>query len=280
MAQARRADNTITVPLPGGLIVTDRRLSHAELRPLSGYEEEWLSRYRGQPSALTTTGLLTACLVGIGGAAVTDDLVRQLLVGDRDYLILSLRRMTLGDRFQGVLPCPACDARMDVSFNADHVPIERRLQTADAYTLELGPPAERPRTIRFRLPTGGDQETVLGLDSAAAVDALLDRCILDDGGTPLSLEDRAAVVAAMDRLAPQLDLELDLICPECGHGFLVPFDISAVFFHEMGINGAQLLRETHALALAYHWSEAEILSLDRERRRAYLGLLRETWAHE
>jgi hypothetical protein len=168
---------------------------------------------------------------------------------------------------------------MDVSFDADDVPIERRLQTVAAYTLELGRP-EGPRTIGFRLPTGGDQEAVLALEPAAAVDALLDRCIIDAGGAPLSLEDRQAVVAEMDRLAPQLDLELDLVCPECSHGFLVPFDISAFFFHEMGINGAQLLRETHVLALAYHWSETEILSLPRDRRRAYLGLVRETWAHE
>jgi hypothetical protein len=279
MAQARRAENTITVPLLGGLVVKDHRLGHAELRPLSGHEEEWLSRHRGQAAALTTTELLAACLVGIGDAVVTDDLVKHLLVGDRDYLILCLRRMTLGDRFQGVLPCPACDAQMDVSFDADDVPIERRLQTEATYTLEPGR-SERPRTIRFRLPTGGDQEAVLGLEPAAAVDALLERCIVDDGGASLSLEDREAVVAAMDRLAPQLDLELDLVCPECGHGFLVPFDINAFFFDEMGITGAQLLRETHVLALAYHWSEAEILSLGRDRRRAYLGLLRETWTHE
>jgi hypothetical protein len=279
MAPARRADTTIAVPLPAGLIVEDRRLSQAELRPLSGHEEEWLSRRRGQPSARTTTGLLAACLVGLGDAVVTDDLVRQLLVGDRDYLILSLRRMTLGDRFQSVLSCPACDAPMDVGFDADDVPIERRPQTAAAYTLELGPPSEPSRTIRFRLPTGGDQEAVLGLDEAAAADALLDRCILDDGGAPLSPQDRDAVVTAMDRLAPQLDLELDLTCPECGYRFVVPFDVTTFFFQEMGINGAQLLRETHVLALAYHWSEADILSLGRDRRRAYLELLRETWAH-
>jgi hypothetical protein len=280
MAPARRADTPITVPLPGGLIVGDRRLSRAELRPLSGHEEEWLSRHRGEPSARTTTRLLAACVVGLGDAVVTDDLVKQLLVGDRDHLILRLRRMTLGDRVQSVLRCPACDAPMDVSFDAGDVPIEPRPQTAATYTLELGPPAEPRRTIRFRLPTGGDQEAVLGLDEAAAADALLERCIVDDGGAPPSLEERDAVVAAMDRLAPQLDLELDLACPECDHRFVVPFDIPTFFFHEMGINGAQLLRETHVLALAYHWSEADILSLGRDRRRAYLGLLRESWARE
>jgi hypothetical protein len=35
----------------------------------------------------------------------------------------------------------------------------------------------------------------------------------------------------------------------------------------------RLLREVHELARAYHWSEADILRLDRRRRRRYLALL-------
>jgi hypothetical protein len=276
MPGSRSGEHTVTVPLPGGVMVGDRRLGHAELRPLSGHEEEWLARHRGLPSALAVTWILDACLVGIGDAAASGDLARNLLVGDRDYLILALRRMTLGDRFQGMLPCPACAAPMDISFGAADVPVEPRPQTAASYTLEVGSAGIPARTIRFRLPTGGDQEAVLDMEPGAAVEALLARCLVDDGGTPLAIGEREAVIDAMDRLAPQLDLELDLTCPECGHAFLLPFDVTTFFLHEMGINGDQLLRETHALALSYHWSEAEILNLGRDRRRAYLGLLRET----
>jgi hypothetical protein len=273
-------DHTITVSLPGGLIVDDRPLDRAEIRALSGHEEEWLARHRGLPSALVVTRLLERCLVGIGDAPVTADLVRHLLVGDRDYLILALRRITLGDRFQAVLPCPACEARMDVSFGLDDVPVEPRPQTATSFPLELRSADGPPRTIRFRLPTGGDQETVLGLEGGAAVETLLRRCIMDDGGTELGDAEREAVAEAMDRLAPKVELELDLTCPECGHAFLAPFDVTTFFLHEMAINAAQLLRETHALALAYHWSEADILRLARDRRRAYLDLLRETLPRE
>jgi hypothetical protein len=274
MPASRAGEHTVTVPLPGGLMVGDRRLGQAELRPLTGHEEDWLARHRGLPSALATTSILGACLVALDDAAASGDLVRRLLVGDRDYLIFALRRMTLGDRFEGVLPCPACAAPMDIGFGADDVPVEPRPQTAASYTLPLA--GAGARTIRFRLPTGGDQEAVLGLEGGAAVQALLERCVLDDGGAPLASVEREAVIEAMDRLAPQLDLELDLTCPECGHAFLLPFDITTFFFHEMGIDGGQLLRETHALALSYHWSQAEILSLGRDRRRAYLRLLRET----
>jgi hypothetical protein len=280
MPPSRSGDRTITVELPGGLIVGDRCLGQGELRPLSGHEEDWLARHRGLPSAVVVTRLLESCLVTVGGGSVTDGLVRQLLVGDRDYLLLALRRMTLGDRFQGVLQCPACDAKMDITFDAADIRVEPRPQTATSYTIEAPSADGSSRTIRFRLPTGGDQEAVLGLDPLGAVEALIQRCIVDDGGVPLSVDEGQAVIEAMDRLAPQLDIELDLTCPECAHVFLAPFDATTFFLHEMAINGAQLLRETHALALSYHWSEADILSLDRERRRAYLGLLHETLRRE
>jgi hypothetical protein len=36
-----------------------------------------------------------------------------------------------------------------------------------------------------------------------------------------------------------------------------------------------LFREVHKVAKAYHWSESEILRLERPRRRRYLSLLEE-----
>jgi hypothetical protein len=263
-----------TFLLPGGLIVGEnRRLCEAELRPLTGHEEEWLARHPGTPSALVVTRLLSNCLVRIDDTPPTSDLVRQLLVGDRDYLILQLRRLTLGDEFQAVLLCPACNAKMDVTVQAGDISVERRPQTAASYTVELPAKGSSGRTVRFRLPTGADQEAVLGMDHEAAVDALLNSCLLDDGGIPLSPEECKAVIDAMDQLAPQLEVELDLTCPECSHVFLAPFDTTTFFLHEMRIHSDQLLREVHLLAFYYHWSEADILSLRRDRRRAYLGLL-------
>lgn len=260
--------------LPGGLVSDGGpRLSQTELRPLSGREEEWLAQHSGVPGAVAVTQLLSACLVRIGDEAPTADLVRQLLVGDRDYLILQLRRLTFGDEFQVVVLCPACGAKMDVTLDAAEIPVERRPQAAASHTLALPLPEPAGRAVRFRLPAGGDQEAVLGMDLEAAVAALLERCLLDDGGMRLSAGERKAVIDEMDRLAPQVEIELELTCPECSRAFLAPFDCTSFCLHEMRTNGKQLLREVHALAFYYHWSEANILGLTRDRRRAYLSLL-------
>src|SRR5579883_117812 len=258
--------------LPGGLMLQQNQLlSTACLRPLSGREEEWLAYHHAVPNAARVSWLLGACMLSLGDRSVNVELVRRLLVADRDYLILQLRRITFGDQVQAVVPCPNCNQKMDIDFHLDDVRVERRPQHACSYTLELG-----DRVVRFRLPTGGDQEAVLGIVENAAVAELLKRCVLDDGGELLSSDEQNALIAEMERLAPQVDLELDLACPNCAGQFLLPFDTTAFFFEEMASKGDALLREIHALAFYYHWSESDILKLERRRRRAYLALLNDS----
>jgi hypothetical protein len=259
--------------LPGGLVLDDgRRLGRAELRPLTGREEEWLTQHAGMASAHLATKLLSACFVRLEEEPVNSEIIDKLLVGDRDYLILQLRRMTLGDRFAAVFSCPACKRAMDVEFLAQDISIEPRLQNTVAYTWASD---DAQRVVRYRLPNGADQEAVADLRAGDAVEALLARCLIDDGGTPLSNEERVAVIAEMDARAPQIDLELELNCPECGHSFTTPFDCTSFFFSEIRAQSRHLIREVHYLALHYHWSETEILNLQRDRRRRYLALLNE-----
>jgi predicted RNA-binding Zn-ribbon protein involved in translation (DUF1610 family) len=267
--------------LPGGLVLDSRhRLESAELRPLTGRDEEWLAAHPTAPSAIAVTRVLTSCLVRIGDRKPTEKLVRRLLVGDRDFLVLQLRRLTLGDEFQVVFPCPACGNKMDVSFGADTVPVTVRPQTKADYSIQLGLSGNSGPMVRFRLPCGADQEAVVDLEPERAADMLLDRCVLENGGRSFSSADREAIADAMEEVAAQVDLELDLVCPDCGNQLLAPFDTTAFFLNEMRINTGQLLREIHSLALYYHWSQAEILGLRRDRRRTYLGMLSEALRHE
>ncbi len=53
------------VSLPGGLALSEGRcLGAAELRPLTGREEEWLSENAGAPSAVATSRALMCCAAG------------------------------------------------------------------------------------------------------------------------------------------------------------------------------------------------------------------------
>lgn len=267
MNTAYLTENTFL--LPGGLVLQpNQSLNHAALRPLCGREEEWLACHQNTPSAIRVSWLLNACLLSLDEHPVNSDIVQKLLVGDRQYLMLQLRRLTLGDQIQAVVLCPACSQKMDVNFQLDDVPVKSCPQSVSPYSIEVS-----GRSICFRLPNGGDQEAILGHDIDDAVEELMQRCILDGESDALSSEERNVVVAAMEQMAPQVEFELDLTCPECSHQFLLPFDTTAFFFEEMAFKGKEILHEIHALAFYYHWSESDIVNLDRRRRRAYLALL-------
>jgi hypothetical protein len=246
------------VALPGG--------GTARVFSLTGRDEDGIARDDTTAAALATTALIGSC-VEVDGAAPSAERARTLLVGDREFLMLQLRRETLGERIFAVVGCSACGADVDVAFDAADVPVE-----SPAVVETRGEIRYRGRAIAFRLPTGEDQEAVLGLRLEEAESQLLDRCV-DGGASGLSRGARDAVVAAMERRAPRIDLELDVVCPECGAAHAVPFDVTAFFLGELGVRGDRLLREIHALALAYHWTEDAILALPRKRRRAYLALV-------
>jgi hypothetical protein len=272
---ANVAAASVAVTLPGGLATEEGQwLRRAELRPLTGQEEDWLIRNPSAPSAVAVTKLLANCLVSLDRRPVTSLIAGQLLVGDRDFLMLQLRRLTLGDDFSAVVTCTACGDKMDVIFKADDVPLEGPPNVTRSFQLPLTT-LGRQRTLRFRLPTGADQEAVLGLSAGDAGEALLQRCLLDDGGVGLSEEEERQLSQAIEQNAPRIELELDLTCPSCGEQFVLPFDTTTFFLQELRGNDRNLLREFHSLAFHYHWSQTEILGLDRERRRAYLSLLAE-----
>ncbi len=286
---------TATLDLPGGYRDPDGGLHlEAALRPITGREEEFLAAHLGlTPIPGLVTRLLAGCLGRLGPfEPVTPQMVRDLLVVDRDYLLLKLRQLTFGDQVRAILVCPACGQKMDIDFELARVPIEARRPAGSTETIELSPAAaytgadgKTHRLVEFRLPTGRDQESlavVPGIDEARAITTLLARCLLRVGDVTsvdesvaagLSVVARREIEDGMERVAPRVDLDMDVTCPECNHGFVQPFDFSRLFFAEVKLRREQLYREVHVLALHYHWPESEILALTRAKRRTYLELV-------
>jgi len=82
-----------------------------------------------------------------------------------------------------------------------------------------------------------------------------------------------AVLAEMAQADPQADVQVALACPACRHHWSVAFDILAYLWSEIDDWAQRLLREIHALASGYGWSERDILALSARRRRTYLEML-------
>ena len=281
--------DAIEVTLPGGFNVERTWCREAYLRPLAGQDESFLEEaVQALLPAQQTTALLTRCLTRLGPLApVTSEAVRSLTVGDREALLLHLRRLTIGERMSCIVNCPdrECGKRMDLELNVSDLLVPPYQHTKDQYETGVNDNGIVYQ-VHFRLPTGADQETAarLARDNApAAADLVLRRCVerVTIAGEPIDecplvvIQQLPAIMAALD---PQAEVILRLTCPVCGHAFSALFDVATYFFQEVAGRMRHLYREVHLLALHYHWSEAEIMAMTARKRRLYLDLLAETLA--
>ena len=284
----------ITSILPGGW-VDEQGSAHKEVvfSPLTGREEALLAD-TSQGAAALVTAVLSRCIQRIGSVAPVDEtLVRQLLVADRDYLLLKLREATFGSQVQATIRCPwpDCGEKVDIDFSIDDIPVSPSQDKGPVYTLTLSPEAAfvegglAHRELRFRLPTGADQELLsleLARNEALALVKLLARCVQTIGPLEIhcaeQLEDLSPLACMeiereMLRIAPRIDLNMEVNCPECARLFTAPFDLQDFFFGEMRTSRDLLYREVHYLAYHYHWSERDIMEMPKGERRNYIEIL-------
>ena len=243
-----------SVELPVGLLDPSGRLHRtAALRKMRGYEEDLLYDTRLDGGRLITA-LLSACVVRVGDVSpVTAELIAELTSADRDYLLVELRRISLGSRLDGQHTCPACRAPLRVvddlgalpvrRLPADALPYSVDLELEDGYTDREG---TTHRTVTLRLPTGHDESFVARTaerDPIRARDALLLRCITAFGDLgpaqlegfggqvlrSLSLADRRTLWQAFVHDRPGVDFHRRIDCPQCGHRFRAVMDAADFF---------------------------------------------------
>ncbi|HSR98979.1 MAG TPA: hypothetical protein VLM79_18115 [Kofleriaceae bacterium] len=278
------AERSLIVRLPGGYFDDAGRLhDEVDLAPLVGRDEEALLANRLPAAAMTT--VLARTIRRIGAIERIDEaLVRELLVADRQVLLLELRQRTFGPRITGSCRCdrPGCAQRISLSYAIDDIPVRALADKRPVYACALPALDGRPRTVMLRLPNGGDQEEICeavagGSTGAEALQLLVQRCLVDgELAEPLTPGDLLTAERFLVETAPAVDLAVCARCPACGCEVTVELDVQDFFFGELVSGAQQLYRDVHHLALHYHWSEQDILALTRPKREGYLGLIAET----
>jgi len=229
------------------------------------------------------TALVARCLADGGSDA------RALTVGDREALLLHLRRLSLGESMDCVLRCPAvsCGESLECQLQVSDLLLPLRVaadSAADTGTVSVDADEARYR-VSFRAPTAADVDHASALapdhvERAALV--IFERCVIaaDRDGLPVAPADlpvavRTAVDAAMAAADPQAEVQLTMRCPACGAEFTSLFDAAAFFLRELDERMTRTLRDVHVLAQHYHWSEADILRMPARRRAQYIELVRD-----
>src|SRR6185437_9023507 len=172
------------VVLPGGLVDSGMVVRNVVVRALTGEDEEALARaVRGGNFFHYIDTLLERGTVAIGNHREQADVRKQLkslLVGDRDAVVLGIRRATYGDDIEiKDWICPSCGEESNISMTVEDIPVGEMDDpvTENTFTVKL----RRGRSARVRLANGYDQAAVfenLKLSQAERDTLLLSRCVL------------------------------------------------------------------------------------------------------
>jgi hypothetical protein len=207
------------------------------------------------------------------------DRLAQASIGQRDALLLLVHQQLFGDVLQAFAECPQCRERLEYSLSTRE--IAARSQTGGIDSESHLSFVDGGMQVQLRLPNSFDLGAVAAsTDMATARRLLAERCVIE-----MTRERRAVPVSeltdsAVDRIAahlasadPQADVVIDLTCAACRHAWQVILEIESFLWIKISSLAKRLLRDVHALARAYGWSEQEILSLSPLRRRAYLEMV-------
>lgn len=229
-----------SIELPGGwLDKAGERHTEAFVRELTGVDEERLAKInvRDNPAAYLR-GLLSA-VESIGGFPVADEMLNELLVGDREMLILGVRIATYGNELPVHLVCPVCSEEMDIAVELEQdVPV-RHLDEPErrAYDVEL----RGGRTAKVRPLTAAGQDAVLQ-DRKASVakqkTITLEQCVISIDGLPanyqtvlnLGMADRETLLDFLADMQPGPDYEgVSVPCSGCGGSFPLTLSLADLF---------------------------------------------------
>lgn len=230
------------VQLPVGVLVGDKTITEVEVRELTGEDEERLAKAKtsSDPTKFYQT-LLECGVVDIGGKP-TEDITPSMLIGDRESLILGIRKATYGSEIElGDIFCAECNEEFEGSVDVDDIPV-RPLKGETTFEVKL----RKGGKARVRLPVGDDQMAAVkdsGLTESERNSLVLSRCVItlpsngEDmpvAGFPslvlnLGIVDRKRILAEIHKRQPGPRYDEVVIEHECGNKIPVLLGMGALF---------------------------------------------------
>ncbi len=240
-----------SVPLPSNGVVypTESPLHGREtvdIRAMTAREEDILTSRALIKKGTVITELIRSCLMDKRIS------VPEMLVGDRNALMIALRVTGYGSEYSIEADCPKCSARSKQEFDLGALPIKRleiEPVTVGQNIFEFKLPTTK-KTVHFKFLTGRDEEDInVGQERAKKQGAQADNLITTrlqyaivsvDGKTDrgsingfirnMPARDSMSLRKFIDAHEPGIDMKGDLDCPSCNEISEVRMPLGASFF--------------------------------------------------
>ena len=228
------------ITLPGGFITQEGALvKYAEVRELNGADEEAIAKSGSLARTLNT--ILQRGLVSLGGEKVKKEDFDNLLSGDRDAILVGIRKVTFGETAEYRLLCSSCSKTTLVDINLDtDIPIESLVNPIEDRNLNIE--LRNGGSATVMLPDGRIQNLLMENSNKTTAELntiLLEGCVLAVNGKSsigaptvlgLGIADRETIVSAILSAVPGPRLgDVMKTCEACGEKNNTPISLVALF---------------------------------------------------
>jgi hypothetical protein len=204
------------------------------LKEITGSEEDLLANPKMQP-VKKINELLTRCVQRLGPYTERgriSQVVLDLTVGDRAFMMFAVRRISLGDDYPFKDKCPSCET--EKLYTVDLSELEpRKMPDPKKRSFDEILPSGKP--CRFHPMTGKDEERLAKFDKNKAdtlslsilmrLDSLENKAPTLQDVKDLGLRDRNFLRDQFEDTEGGLDTEVELECPDCGEQFKRDVDV-------------------------------------------------------
>lgn len=227
------------VELPGGARLQSGEFAKtAEIRELNGADEEAISVISNPGAKLNA--ILQRGVVKLGSTVPSEMDLDSLFAGDRDALLLAIRRITFGPSESFNIICGTCSKNQITEVNLlDDVEVKSFSDADYTKTFEI---ITKLGKLVVAYPNGVTQRKIAespDKTTAELVTIVLAGCILSLNGEPvignsvalqLGLQDRSRIVEMLSAGAPGPRLgEVKKACEACGTELLIPLSLQSLF---------------------------------------------------
>jgi len=222
--------------LPLGVLIDGKVVQKMSLRQMTGTDRILMAnpKFRKNGGEFVTS-LLNNCITSIGGDKPNPRTIGNMVVGDRDFLLLKLRQISLedGDTIHATMRCGICEEVLQVDFDVNDLNINfidpKKLDIEDDRFIITLKDKARKINIKMKLPTGKDQEKIAPMMQKNPFKAnymMYERCLYEWNGDkgPFSLSflrDQPTKILdwlerEFEKAQPGPNWDEKVECDECG----------------------------------------------------------------
>ena len=222
--------------LPCGFVDAEGNLhKQVDVREMTGEEEEILAA-RNMATTKKINRILSRCTTQIGDlrGPVIDQVIPDLTQGDRIYLLMAIRRASLGDEMPFITKCPSCDQEsqliVDLSELESRPPKDPMIRH---YDVSL-PSSKIP--VRMKVLTGRGEDAISkaanrGKDIITTaifcrIETMDEKQVTMKDLLKLSIRDRNYLRDVWEDYEGGIDTDIEVECPACDFEYDTVLDIA------------------------------------------------------